>query len=83
MGSTRPHRILTRDMLGLDSRAQVGTRYAASDPWGPYTRADFEGAETVVLSIEGEETAHVPSLDDLRKLSERIRTTGVWTREKN
>lgn len=81
MGSTRPNRILTRDMLDLDSREQAGARHAANDPWGPYTRADFEHAETVVLSLE-EDPTHVPSLDDLRKLSERIRTAEVWSRDK-
>ena len=41
------------------------------------TEADFAGTDTVVIELAGD-TARVPTLDDLRTLSDTIRRSQSW-----
>jgi hypothetical protein len=82
MNDIRFDRSLARDLREQENRIRGVAAHGFNDPWSTVSHSDFEGAETVTLAME-DDTSHVPSLDDLRRLSERIRSASVWTRERS
>jgi hypothetical protein len=49
----------------------------AFTPSRSVTEADFNGADSVAIELAGD-TARVPTLDDLRKLSDTIKRSHSW-----
>jgi hypothetical protein len=64
------------------SSALVPSTQRAFTPSRTVTAADFDGADTVAIELAGD-TTRVPTLDDLRTLSDTIKRSHSWRNEQS